>query len=52
MPSSSSGCGYRAALSFGRPAAADQVEITATTMAAYRRYMRDLVDAKAREPSA
>jgi hypothetical protein len=28
-------CGYRAALSFGRPAAEDQVEI-ATTMAAYR----------------
>jgi cytochrome P450 len=42
-------CGYRAALSFGRPAAQDQVEI-ATTMAAYRRYMRDLVDTKAREP--
>ncbi len=42
-------CGYRAALSFGRPAAPDQVDI-ATTMAAYRRYMRDLVDAKAREP--
>ena len=31
-------CGYRAALSFGRPAAEDQVEI-ATTIAAYRRYM-------------
>jgi len=42
-------CGYRAALSFGRPAAGDQVAI-ATTMAAYRGYMRDLVDAKAREP--
>jgi cytochrome P450 len=42
-------CGYRAALSFGRPAAGDQVEI-ATTMAAYRGYMRDLVDTKAREP--
>ncbi len=42
-------CGYRAALSFGRPAAEDQVEI-ATTMAAYRRYMRDLVDTKTREP--
>jgi cytochrome P450 len=42
-------CGYRAALSFGRPAAEDQVEI-ATTMAAYRGYMRDLVDAKTREP--
>jgi cytochrome P450 len=42
-------CGYRAALSFGRPAAEDQVEI-ATTMAAYRKYMRDLVDVKVREP--
>jgi cytochrome P450 len=42
-------CGYRAALSFGRPAAGDQVEI-ATTMAAYRKYMRDLVDTKTREP--
>ena len=42
-------CGYRAALSFGRPAAEDQVEI-ATTIAAYRRYMRDLVDFKVREP--
>jgi cytochrome P450 len=42
-------CGYRAALSFGRPAAEDQVEM-ATTMAAYRRYMRGLVDDKAREP--
>ena len=42
-------CGCRAALSFGRPAAEDQIEI-ATTIAAYRGYMRDLVDAKAREP--
>jgi cytochrome P450 len=42
-------CGYRAALSFGRPAAEDQVEM-ATTMAAYRRYMRALVDDKVREP--
>ena len=42
-------CGYRAALSFGRPAAEDQVEIAAT-MAAYRGYMRDLVDDKVREP--
>jgi len=42
-------CGYRAALSFGRPAAEDQIEV-ATTIAAYRGYMRDLVDAKAREP--
>ena len=42
-------CGYRAALSWGRPAPGDQVEI-ATSMAAYRRYLRDLVDAKARQP--
>jgi cytochrome P450 len=42
-------CGYRAALAWGRPAPEDQVEI-ATSMAAYRRYMRDLVDAKVREP--
>ena len=42
-------CGYRAALSFGRPAAQDQVEI-ATSIAAYRGYMRDLVAAKARAP--
>ena len=42
-------CGYRAALSFGRPAAEDQIEIAAT-IAAYRGYMRDLVDVKAREP--
>ncbi|HEY2577228.1 MAG TPA: cytochrome P450 [Streptosporangiaceae bacterium] len=39
-------CGYRAALGWGRPAAGDQVEI-ATNMAAYRRYLRELVDAKA-----
>jgi cytochrome P450 len=42
-------CGYRAALGWGRPAAADQVEI-ATSMATYRKYLRDLVDAKAAEP--
>jgi cytochrome P450 len=42
-------CGYRAALGWGRPAAADQVEI-ATSMAAYRTYLRDLVEAKAAEP--
>src|SRR4029077_4570561 len=42
-------CGYRAALAWGRPAPEDQVEI-ATSMAAYRKYLRDLVDAKAREP--
>jgi len=40
-------CGYRAALSWGRPAAEDQVEI-ATSMAAYRRYLAELVAAKAR----
>jgi cytochrome P450 len=39
-------CGYRAALSFGRPAAADQVEI-ATAIAAYRRYLRAHVDTRA-----
>src|SRR5580704_9409168 len=42
-------CGYRAALSWGRPAPEDQVE-TVTTMAAYRGYMRDLVAAKAETP--
>jgi cytochrome P450 len=42
-------CGYRAALSWGRPAPEDQVEI-ATSMAAYRRYMRSLVDLKAVTP--
>lgn len=42
-------CGYRAALSFGRTAPADQVEI-ADSIAAYRRYMRSLVDAKIGSP--
>ena len=42
-------CGYRAALSWGRPAPEDQVEI-ATNMAAYRKYLRDLVDVKVRAP--
>jgi cytochrome P450 len=42
-------CGYRAALGWGRPAAEDQVEI-ASSMAAYRGYIRDLVDVKVREP--
>jgi cytochrome P450 len=42
-------CGYRAALSFGRPAAEDQVSIAAS-IAAYRGYMRDLVDVKAASP--
>ena len=43
-------CGYRAALSWGRPAPADQVEI-ARSIAAYRGYMRDLVDVKLRDPA-
>ena len=38
-------CGYRAALGWGRPRPEDQVEI-ATNMAAYRRYLRELVDRK------
>ncbi len=42
-------CGYRAALSFGRPAAGDQVDI-ARGIAAYRGYLRRLVDAKAATP--
>jgi hypothetical protein len=42
-------CGHRAALSWGRPEPADQVDI-ATAIAAYRHYIRDLVDSKAREP--
>jgi cytochrome P450 len=42
-------CGYRAALGWGRPAPEDQVEI-ATSMAAYRAYIRDLVQAKVRAP--
>ena len=41
-------CGYRAALSWGRPAPGDQVDI-ASSIAAYRGYLRDLVDAKAGE---
>jgi len=40
---------YPAALSWGRPAPEAQVEIAAS-IAAYRRYLRDLVDVKAREP--
>jgi cytochrome P450 len=42
-------CGYRAALSWGRPAPEDQVEI-ATTITAYRGYIRDLVDVKVKTP--
>ena len=42
--------GYRAALGWGRPAPGDQVEI-AIGMAAYRGYLRTLVDAKAAEPA-
>jgi cytochrome P450 len=39
-------CGYRAALSWGRPAPADQVDI-ATNIAAYRGYLSQLVEQKA-----
>jgi cytochrome P450 len=39
-------CGYRAALSWGRPDPADQVDI-ATNIAAYRAYLRELVEEKA-----
>src|SRR3954454_9040542 len=39
-------CGHRATLAWGRPAPDEQVE-HATSMAAYRRYLRDLVAAKA-----
>jgi cytochrome P450 len=39
-------CGHRASLAWGRPAPAEQVE-HATSMAAYRRYLRELVAAKA-----
>jgi cytochrome P450 len=42
-------CGSRAALGWGRPAPGDQVEI-ATSMAAYRRYLRDLVNLRAAQP--
>ena len=42
-------CGYRAALAWGRPAPEDQVEI-ATSMAAYRKYLRDLVDPRPASP--
>jgi cytochrome P450 len=42
-------CGYRAALSFGRTAPAEQVDI-ASSIAAYRGYMRALVDAKIAAP--
>jgi len=42
-------CGSRMALSWGRPAPGDQVEI-ATNMAAYRRYLRDLVELRAAQP--
>src|SRR5262249_39674450 len=42
-------CGSRAALGWGRPAPGDQLEI-ATSMAAYRRYLRDLVERKAGQP--
>lgn len=43
-------CGYRAALGWGCPAPEEQVEI-ATNMAAYRRYLRELVDRKISQPA-
>ncbi len=42
-------CGHRAALGWGRPAPEDQIEIAAG-MAAYRGYLRALVDRKAASP--
>src|SRR5919199_1293269 len=39
-------CGHRASLAWGRPGPEEQVE-HATSMAAYRRYLRELVAAKA-----
>ena len=42
-------CGFRAELSWGRPAPEDQARIAAS-MAAYRGYMRRLVGAKAEAP--
>jgi hypothetical protein len=42
-------CGSRAALAWGRPAPEEQIDI-ATNMVAYRRYLRELVDAKAAAP--
>jgi cytochrome P450 len=42
-------CGYRAELSWGRPAPEDQTEMAAS-MAAYRGYMRRLVGSKAAAP--
>ncbi len=42
-------CGYRAALSWGRPAPEDQVEI-ADNIAAYHGYLRSLVETKAADP--
>jgi cytochrome P450 len=41
-------CGHRASLAWGRPTPPEQVE-HATSMAAYRGYLRDLVAAKATE---
>ncbi len=45
-PKLRSWCGSRAALAWGRPAPEEQVDI-ATSMVAYRRYLRELVDSKA-----
>ncbi len=43
-------CGARALLTFGRPAPEQQLDI-ATNIVAYRRYLRDLVAAKAAHPA-
>lgn len=42
-------CSYRAALSWGRPEPADQVEIAASFAATWR-YLHELVEVKSREP--
>jgi len=46
MPSSRLGAGIGAKLAWGRPAAEEQVD-HAVHMTAYRRYLRELVAAKA-----
>lgn len=43
-------CGYRATLAWGRPPAEEQIE-HARNMTAYRRYLRELVAAKASHPA-
>jgi cytochrome P450 len=43
-------CGSRASLGWGKPGPQEQVEV-ATAMVAYRRYLRELVADKAKQPS-